>query len=161
MKNRETNEWLAQNEKSTKEFIRKWGHFCKHDNLMKPIVPSKYDIGICIKNCNNVLLDVLEPWCSVLYTDANINEYISKEQANTSFNLSDRVKNIDTQYTKGAHDIIIEIDAQRFYETDMHAIQQISEIISDSGSVGEFNLGNVKVIINDLVTYENNLIICN
>jgi glycosyltransferase involved in cell wall biosynthesis len=161
MKNRETNEWLAQNEKSTKEFIRKWGHFCKHDNLMKPIVPSKYDIGICIKNCNNVLLDVLEPWCSVLYTDANINEYISKEQANTSFNLSDRVKNIDTQYTKGAHDIIIEIDAQRFHETDMHAIQQISEIISDSGSVGEFNLGNVKVIINDLVTYENNLIICN
>ena len=41
MKNRETDEWLAQNQKSTREFLRKWGHFCKHDALMKPIVPPK------------------------------------------------------------------------------------------------------------------------
>jgi hypothetical protein len=44
MKNRETDEWLAQNQKSTREFLRKWGHMCKHDALMKPIVPPKYDI---------------------------------------------------------------------------------------------------------------------
>ena len=29
MKNRESDEWLKQNQKSTREFIRKWGHFCK------------------------------------------------------------------------------------------------------------------------------------
>jgi glycosyltransferase involved in cell wall biosynthesis len=29
MKNRETDEWLKQNQKSTREFLRKWGHFCK------------------------------------------------------------------------------------------------------------------------------------
>ena len=52
MKNRETDEWLKQNLKSTREFLRKWGHYCKHDALMKPIIPSKYDIGFIIKNCN-------------------------------------------------------------------------------------------------------------
>ena len=26
MKNRETSEWLAQNQKATRNFIRKWGH---------------------------------------------------------------------------------------------------------------------------------------
>jgi hypothetical protein len=36
-------EWLAQNQRSTRNFIRKWGHFVKHDSLMKPIVPPKYN----------------------------------------------------------------------------------------------------------------------
>ena len=160
MKNRETDEWLTQNKKSTREFIRKWGHFCKHDELMKPIVPSKYDIGICIKNCSNEVLEVLEPWCNIIYTDANIDTYISKESSKTSFDLSARVKNIDTQYTQGAHDIILEIDAARFYNTDMQVIEQISEIISDSADIGEFELGNIKLLINDLSKYEKDLIVC-
>ena len=41
MKNRETDEWLKQNQKATKEFIRKWGHFVKHDEYLKPTIPSK------------------------------------------------------------------------------------------------------------------------
>ena len=44
MKNRESDEWLAQNLRSTRNFIRKWGHFVKHNELMMPIVPPKYDI---------------------------------------------------------------------------------------------------------------------
>ena len=160
MKNRETDEWLKQNEKSTREFIRKWGHFCKHDEFMKPIVPSKYDIGIRIKNCNDSLLEVLEPWCNVIYTDADIDRYIRKESIKTSFKLKERVKNIDSQYTEGAHNICVEIDGNKFYQTDMQLIQQISEIISDSGSEGEFQLGNIKIIINDLSTYEKELIVC-
>jgi len=160
MKNRETDEWLTQNQKSTREFIRKWGHFCKHDALMKPIVPPKYDIGICIKNCSNEVLGVLEPWCNVIYTDANIDTYISKESSKTSFDLSARVKNIDSQYTQGAHDIILEMDASRFYNTDMQVIEQISEIISDSADLGEFELGNIKLFINNLSKYEKDLIIC-
>ena len=86
MKNRETDEWLKQNQKSTREFIRKWGHFCKHDSLMKPIVPPKYDVGIRINNCSDQLLEVLEPWCNVIYTDADIDRYISSEQEKTNFN---------------------------------------------------------------------------
>ena len=59
MKNRETDEWLKQNQKSTREFLRKWGHYCKHDPLMKPIIPPKYDIGFIVENCNDQLLATL------------------------------------------------------------------------------------------------------
>ena len=45
MKNRETDEWLTQNQKATRNFIRKWGHFVKHDSYLKPIIPPKYNIG--------------------------------------------------------------------------------------------------------------------
>ena len=34
----------------------------------------------------------------------------------------------------------------------------ISEIIQDSGEIGEFQLGNLYITINNLTTYEKNLI---
>ena len=51
MKGRESSEWLAQNLWSTRNFIRKWGHFVKHDSLMMPIIPPKYNIGFVVENC--------------------------------------------------------------------------------------------------------------
>ena len=59
MKNRESDEWLKQNQKSTREFIRKWD-FVKHDSLMKPIVPPKYDVGFVVENCTKDMLMELE-----------------------------------------------------------------------------------------------------
>ena len=63
MKNRESSEWLAQNLKSTRNFIRKWGHMVKHDSYLKPIIPPKYDIGFVVEHCDSNMLKELEPWC--------------------------------------------------------------------------------------------------
>ena len=41
MKNRETDEWLAQNVRSTRNFIRKWGTMVEHDEYLKPIIPHQ------------------------------------------------------------------------------------------------------------------------
>ena len=35
MKGRESSEWLEQNLRSTRNFIRKWGHMVKHDFTQK------------------------------------------------------------------------------------------------------------------------------
>ena len=156
MKNRETDEWLAQNQKSTREFLRKWGHFCKHDALMKPIVPPKYDIGIIIKNCTPQLLEALEPWCSTIYTD--LEEFVlyeMKEQPKTSFNLSDRIKYYDSEKN---NEILVEIDGNTFGNEEFRHIQNLPEIIQGSGEVGRFQLGNLILEIIQLNTYENNLI---
>ena len=164
MKNRETDEWLAQNQKSTREFLRKWGHYCKHDALMKPIVPPKYNIGISISNCDTQLLGMLEPWCDKIYVDNNFQEYIELEQSKTSFNLKEKIDTIGNlyDYTNNGFlptDIFIKIDSNIFNNQDYSIIQQISEIIHDSGEVGEFELGNLKITVNKLKTYENNLIV--
>ena len=60
----------------------------------------------------------------------------------------------------GGEDIIVEIDSTLFNQQDFQYIQQLSEIIKDSGEVGEFNLGNLNITINSLNTYEKDLIIC-
>ena len=164
MKNRETDEWLAQNQKSTREFLRKWGHYCKHDALMKPIVPPKYNIGISIDNSNMQLLGMLEPWCDKIYVNNNFQEYIELEQPKTSFNLKEKINTIGNlnDYTNNGFlptDIFIKINGNTFNNQDYSIIQQISEIIQDSGEIGEFELGNLKITVNKLKTYENNLII--
>ena len=74
MKNRETDEWLKQNHRSTRNFIRKWGHFVKNDALMKPIVPPKYDIGFKVHNIDFNLMMALEPWCDNLYCNIDDKE---------------------------------------------------------------------------------------
>ena len=164
MKNRETDEWLKQNQKSTREFLRKWGHYCKHDSLMKPIIPPKYDVGFIIKNSSINLLNTLEPWCGTVYVSTNRKDYITSEQPNTSFNLSERVKPLIIEANGIPHNneinnhILVEIDGNNFNQQDYLIIQQLSEILADSGEVGEFELGNLKININSLETFENDLI---
>jgi len=165
MKNRETDEWLRQNQKSTREFIRKWGHFCKHDEYMKPIVPPKYDIGFIIKNLNLGLLETLEPWCSTIYTEDSyipIGDYIENED--TSFDMNAKFK---PSANEKQNNILVEIDGNTFSNTDFTYIQQLPEIIkvheqtlSEDDLGQQFEVGNLRLTINDLSTYEKDLIIC-
>jgi len=62
-------QWKQDMSNSTKEFIRKWGSNVKHTPLMEPIVNPKYNIGFRVLNCNSQLLELLEPWCSNILID--------------------------------------------------------------------------------------------
>ena len=149
-------EWLAQNMRSTRNFIRKWGHFVKHDSLMKPIIPSKYDIGLIINNCIPQVLHDLEPWCSTIYVNPElIKGYIEYEKENTIINLYDRVKPLDNEKQ---NQILVEIDIKRFTQEDFNNITRLSEIITLSGEEGEFELGNLNIYIHALDTFEIDLI---
>lgn len=55
-------------------------------------------------------------------------------------------------------DIIVEIDGNTFTQQDFQIIQQLSAIIQDSGEIGTFELGNLKIKINPLQEYQDNLI---
>ena len=161
MKNRETDEWLTQNQKATRNFIRKWGHFCKHDTLLKPIIPPKYDIGFIIKNGSMQLLEALEPWCSTVYIGQVLwkQHYVEKEQLNTTIDLLERVKPYDSEKQ---NEVLIQIDGDTFNQQDFGYIQQLSEIIQDSGEIGfHGEIGNLVIDIIQMNTYEKDLISCN
>ena len=153
-------EWLAQNVRSTRNFIRKWGHFVKHDSLMKPIIPSKYDIGFILNNGNSNLLAGLEPWCSTIYVNPDIiKSYVEIEKVNTTMDLYDRVKPLDNEKN---NEILVTIDGNKFTEQDFNLIQQLPDILKDSGEPAfHGEVGNLIVeIFDEMNTYENNLIIC-
>jgi len=164
MNGRESDEWLIQNKKSTREFIRKWGHFVKHDEMMKPIVPPKYDIGMVVYNCTKELLSELEPWCSKIYLNLKdsdcIGKYIKEEQPNTSFDLDERIKLYGTNKISELHDICIEFDCNKLNATNFQYIVNLSEILQDSGEIGEIEFDIFKFYIKSLETYEKNLVVC-
>ncbi len=148
-------EWLAQNMRSTRNFIRKWGHFVKHDTLMKPIIPPKYDVGIQLVNGNEHLLAALEPWCTSMYTDVNFESYCTKEQPNTLYPLLNKMYGIEEDVT---NDVLIRVDGKSINKFDIENIYEISSILKDSGEVGEFELGNLKINITQLKEYQDELI---
>ena len=151
-------EWLYTTTKNMRNFIRKWGTVVQHDQLMKPVISPKYDIGFIVKNSNSNLLAGLEPWCSTLYIDSSlIKSYVETEKSNTTIDLYDRIKPYDNEKQ---NQILIEIDGSNFDEQDYQNIQQLPPIIYDSGELGEFELGNLKISIFNLQTYEKTLIKC-
>tara|TARA_B100002019_G_scaffold277769_1_gene277936 strand:+ start:1246 stop:2433 length:1188 start_codon:yes stop_codon:yes gene_type:complete len=149
-------EWLAQNVRSTRNFIRKWGHFVMHDEYLKPIIPSKFNVGFKVTNCDLPTLHQLEPWCDKIYLDSDskvIEEYIDKEQVNTQYNLKDRIFNLNSEIDT---DVIVEMNAKNI---NYNHIQQLSMIIDNTDEVGEFELDGLNIKINKINRLEKDLII--
>ena len=127
---------------------------------MKPIIPPKYDIGFIVKNCNDQLLEALEPWCNNIYVDEGnvhsmIDNYITLESLNTGFDLHERIRLFDDEKN---NEILVTIDGSKFTQQDFQIVQQLPEIFKDSGEIGSFELGNLRIDIIQINTYEKELI---
>lgn len=160
-------EWSIHNRRSERNFIRKWGHMVKTDIELKPIIPSKYNISFWVDNCNLQVLHAIEPWCKRVFIGKNFKVgegdlrdlYIKSEQPNTTFDLTQRVLN---QYALNALtadiDILVTFDAQLLTNENFQILTQLSEIIAQNSSIGEFKLDIFKIQIFIIKTYEHELI---
>ena len=126
-----------------------------HDALLTPIVPPKYNVGYVLLNGTEIIVNAIEPWCDNIYTDCDVSKYIENEQKNTLYNLSTRILSLDAARP---NDIIVTIDCNNFVDDDFIYIQKLSRIIQDSGTVGTFTLGNLKIEIKELNEYTKDLI---
>jgi hypothetical protein len=163
MKGRESDEWLKQNLRSTRNFIRKWGHMVRHDEYMKPVIPPKYDVGFVVENCDTNMLKELEPWCSDIYGDwlghkgYGVNKYIEEEQKDTRFDLS---KKIHSDRIKPKNGVVVRFDANKLTPQNFQILVNLSDMLQDSGELGEMEYDIFKFNIKSLKTYEKELIVC-
>jgi len=158
MKGRESSEWLQQNLRSTRNFIRKWGHMVRHDELMYPIIPPKYDVGFMVENCDINMLKELEPWCSNIYsnlTSKQFIEYVNKEQPDTQFNLTKRCR---PSSEEPKNNVIVKFDCRLLTPQNFQILVNLSSILKESGEVGEMELEIFKFKIKSLDSYEGELI---
>jgi hypothetical protein len=152
---KESDEWLQQNNRSARNFIRKWGHFVKHNDTMKPIVPKRYDVGFVVRNCDEYRLALLEPWCDTIYTDVPYERYIQAEQKNTKFNLTKKLKRFEEQKT---NDIIVEFDGTKLSNDSFEFFNMLQLMLEDSGQLGTLEYDIFKLTINKLNDYSKQLI---
>jgi len=161
--------WKADMDRSTMEFIRKWGSNVNHTALMEPIVSPKYNIAYVVDYCPIELIKLLEPWCDRLYVGGKVDvvtnsilnhvyEYREKEQQNTLFDLSKRVMLLNENDPHSENDIIIEFDATQLTQQNFQLLQQLPSIIKESGEIGKFELDIFTIEINHLEEYTKNLI---
>ena len=163
-KPKDSEEYKALRAIKFREWWRKWGCNVLHDDYLMPIIPHKYNIAFVIKNSNFQHLEVLEPWCDRIYLDDEMqfitDNYIQNEQPNTKFDLKKRI--LITRYNDpySENDIILEFDGRNFNQNSYNIIQNLSDIITQSGEVGTFELDCFKITINNMQTYEKDLIVC-
>lgn len=159
-KPKDSEEYKALRAIKFREWWRKWGCNVLHDDLMKPIVPRRYNVGFVITNCNYDILAALEPWCSTIYIEDNMQvlttHYLEQEQKNTKFDLKKKIKLVGHDVPN--NNIVVKFDARQLTNQNYQIIQQLSEIITESGEVGEFELDIFKITIHSLETYEHKLI---
>lgn len=148
--------------KAFKNYLRKWGSWIRNDEYQYPSIPHKYNVAFVIKHCNFQMLEVLEPWCDRIYLEDDMqvitDSYIQKEQSNTTYDLKKRVLNLGSNYPEGENDIVVVFDGHKFTNESYRIIQNLSDIITESGEVGTFELDIFKITINSLETYEHTLI---
>lgn len=152
-------------QRAARNYLRKWSSWIKNDEYQYPIIPHKYNIAFVIKHCNLQLLQALEPWCDRIYIEDDMqvltDTYIDQEQQNTKYNLKKRVLSLNHNYPEGENDIVVIFDARNFTNDSFNIIQNLSDIITQSGEVGTFQVDCFEIIINNMTTYEKDLIICN
>jgi glycosyltransferase involved in cell wall biosynthesis len=102
--------WQEDMNKSTLEFIRKWGTNVQHTALMKPVVSPVYKKSIKINNSNPHLEQVLEPWFN------GGNDIIVEIDGNTFTQQ-------DFQYLQQINDIIYENNELGYFELGNIIIQ--------------------------------------
>ena len=146
MKGRETDEWLKQNHRSTRNFIRKWGSMVQHNEYLRPIIPPKYDIGLKIHNCTYQLLYELEPYCSQIYLESDklFQKYLDEEQKNCGYDLGAKLL---THKNKSYNDVMIEFDARELNNDNWRSIfLNFPRILEESGEPNsEFILDIFKI----------------
>ena len=104
---------------------------------------------------------MLEPWCSNVYVDPLLGQnYVYNEDQNTSFDLKEKIKPYDNEKQ---NQVLVEIDGNKFLQQDFQYIQQLPEILQDNIILeedfgDEFEVGNLKITIHGLDTFENDLI---
>ena len=112
------------------------------------------------EDMNKSTLAFIKKWGQSVNHDA-----LMKPIVHPVYNKSIIIKNSNPQleqvldpWFNGGDDIVVTIDGNTFTQKDFNLIQNLSAIIKDNGSVGEFYLSNLHIKINKMEEHQNNLI---
>lgn len=160
-------DWQELMEKSTWDYVRKWGSFVKHDEYLNPLINAKYDIGFLLTNADYESAKFIEPWVSVLYLEdvELVNRLRNALLEKTSYNISERIKHVSE---KIINDVIIEIDRYSINANNSRWVLSLNEIITEAGEPGVFEMESFKIniakfrnIVDTLIPIKNEFFITN
>ena len=152
-----------QYNKSIRNFIRKWKVWpgSVWDDNRDMIIPKVYDIGLIIDNCDEKKLFFLEPWGNniYIYNRGVALDYMHREQQNTLYDLSDKIRIYNDDPSMLKNDIVVRFDANKINSDGITFIQRLSEILNNSGEACQMSYDIFDLDIKSLDTHEDNNIV--
>ncbi len=148
-------------ENSLRNFIRKWG-FTNQSRTKR-----KLKFGLILENPSNEAIRTLEIFVAHIYSDFNAEKYIKEEQENTSFDLKEKFKAKNADFSD---DILIKFDAKKLSEKNNYTFRNLLDIIEELKKTrknifqklftkdNEFKINNLKIKILNDTSYEQQLI---
>jgi glycosyltransferase involved in cell wall biosynthesis len=151
-KPKDSQEYLDLRNNKFREWWRKWHINVLHDINMKPIVPGRYETAFVIKNVTLELVEALEPWCDILYTDDEMGiieaAYYETEHKRTMFDLKSKFKHY--KHTTPKEAIVVEFDAKQFRLAYCDWIAQLPLILDTVTETGVYQFEIFTLKINSL-----------
>jgi glycosyltransferase involved in cell wall biosynthesis len=157
-KPKDSEEYTKLRQIKFREWYRKWHQDVIHDDLMMPIIKPVLDITFVVKNCNQSIIQALEPRCDRMYVDCEYTDYIKQEQPTTLYNLNNRLKHVNYNIEG---DIVVHIDGMKITQEDFNILVNLGEIIMDNNDVGKFSVENLLININKIEDKAKDLIFIN
>lgn len=148
-------------ENSLRNFIRKWG-FTNQSRTKK-----KLKFGLILENPSDEAVKALEIFVDHIYSDFNAEKYIKEEQENTSFDLKEKFKAKNADFSD---DILIRFDAKKLSEKNMYSFRNLADITDELkqskksiikklfSKPNSFKINNLKIEILNDKSYEQQLI---
>jgi hypothetical protein len=127
----ENDGYREQMEKTRRIYVKKFGTDPIFNENHKPIPSPKYDIGFNVIHQTEQITNIIEPYCSNISFDGNI---------------------------ELVNDVIVEFDAKRLTNENIQFIFQLPSILRDSGQIGKMEWDIFKITINSLKEHQNDLI---
>ena len=151
-KPKDSQEYLDLRNNKFREWWRKWHINVLHDSNMKPIVPGRYETAFVIKNVTLELVEALEPWCDIFYTDDEMGiieaAYYETEHKRTMFDLKSKFKHY--KHTTPKEAIVVEFDAKQFRLAYCDWIAQLPLILDTVTETGVYQFEIFTLKINSL-----------
>lgn len=168
---KDSDDFKVFEKRARKNYLRKWGSWVKNDAYQHPIISPVYHKTLVLRGMITLnLIDLFEPFFNKIFIHEKlkgiVNEFL--ESANKLNAIEPSIKcEINDKFNYygdeevmllNSTNVAVFIDCDRINNDDVNVITNLNDIVKDTNDIGQFEIGNLKIQINNLTEYQDGLI---
>jgi glycosyltransferase involved in cell wall biosynthesis len=168
---KDSDDFKVFEKRARKNYLRKWGSWVKNDAYQHPIISPIYHKTLVIDGTITLNhIEFLEPLFNKILVNNRdkkiISEFLQSEnilndvKPSIECKLDDKFNYYDDNdvFLFDDTNVIVFLNTQKITNDDVNVITNLNDIVKDTNDIGEFEIGNLKIKINDLTEHQKKII---
>ena len=168
---KDSDDFKVFEKRARKNYLRKWGSWVKNDAYQHPIISPIYHKTLVIDGIITLNhIEFLEPLFNKILVNNRdkkiISEFLQSEnilndvKPSIECKLDDKFNYYDDNdvFLFDDTNVIVFLNTQKITNDDVNVITNLNDIVKDTNDIGEFEIGNLKIKINDLTEHQKKII---